>query len=431
MIEPERLLEVFWRAPRSVLRGPVEEVAERRGESVYAVGGLLRDLLVEHPAVDVDLVVVGDGIAFAEELAGLLGVSVRTSSRFLTGELELPSLGRVDVSTARSETYSGPGELPHVEPADLARDLERRDFTVNTLALGLAGEAERGLLSDPRAIEDLKGRLIRVLHARSFLDDPTRLLRGVELEIKLCGRMEPETEALARAAVAEGVLEKVSGSRLWAEMATSLADAGAVLPLLDRWHDLSLYAALLPRFAPFDVVESLVETSLATLARLSRTPPAAAEGVGPESVCLTTTLLALTWKAPAADIERWVDRFSPPRTVRRTLLGMRERLPEALAKLGSEDVAPSVLHAALEHLEAPELALLGALCGSRGRDRVVREAGELRQIELHIGARDLIARGAVPGPAIGRALERTLAARIDGVVDHDGELDYALGELGL
>src|SRR5205823_5917854 len=122
------------------------------------------------------------------------------------------------IAQARRERYSTPGALPDVEPASLDEDLVRRDFTVNAIALALGAPKPGMITAAPRALEDLERELLRVLHERSFLDDPTRLLRLVRYQSRLGFTVEPGTAALAAAAASEGALSTVSGSRVGAEL---------------------------------------------------------------------------------------------------------------------------------------------------------------------------------------------------------------------
>jgi tRNA nucleotidyltransferase (CCA-adding enzyme) len=459
VIDGERLRAALWRGARARLREALEAVADRPGEAVYVVGGLPRAIVLGGDTRDVDLVVEGDGIGLARALGAELGVPVRVAERFLAAELDAASLGlgRVDVGTARRESYPAPGALPVVEPAPIGDDLARRDFTVNTLALGVAGAAPRELLCHPAALDDLSARRVRVLHERSFLDDPTRLPRAVDLELAIGGAMEPGTERLARQAIARGALGWVSGERLWAAMTISLGGPGGARPLLERWRDLGLDAELLPggRSLAERDLDRVAET-VALLARLeaalaarggepgeepgeesegkSEGESAAAAGGEPGGSPVrrrpAALLLALGLEAPASARRAWIERFAPPRRVRSALLDAGSRLERAIAALRENGGRASEDHAALGDLEAEELAVVGAVVGPGGRERVIREVESSRSVALRIGARDLLARGARPGPAIGRALDGTLAARLDGVIGAEDELDFALGRLG-
>ncbi len=426
MIDDEALYASIWSGRWSVLRLPIERLAERRGEAVWTVGGVPRDLILGREPADFDCVVEGDGMAFAAELAALLGVGIGRYDRFLTAELELPGVGRVDVSTARRETYEEPGHLPTVERAGLDEDLERRDFTINTFALGLGGGVAGRLRSHPNASEDLDRRWIRVLHRRSFLDDPTRLLRAVDLEVAIGGDLEPETEALARSAIEGGALGTVTGERLWVPVRESLSDRRSLPGILGRWSDLGLWGELFPGFGAVTDRIGLVEATVDLLGELAGAEGSAGGDAPAAEQVLTAVLLALVRDAPSRSTRAWVERLGPPKELRRTLLGAATRLAPALCVVGGKEAPPSIDHAALRELSVAELAVVGTAAGPGAAERVTRELAVSRRLTLGIGARDLIERGVRPGPSIGEALERTLAARLDGDIGAGDELEFAL-----
>src|SRR5213592_1786444 len=143
----------------------------------YLVGGAVRDLLLGADSVDLDVAIEGDAPVLAWELAERLGGLATTHERFGTATVRAGDLV-FDLATTRRERYERPGALPEVEPAPLTDDLARRDFTINAMAVGLTG-ADVDVLHDPQhGREDLHAGRVRVLHPRSFLDDPTRLLRA-------------------------------------------------------------------------------------------------------------------------------------------------------------------------------------------------------------------------------------------------------------
>ncbi|MEK7767938.1 MAG: hypothetical protein AAB368_17035, partial [bacterium] len=189
-------------------------LAEERKTEVFLVGGLVRDLFLGVGAVDLDLVVAGDGPAFARRLADVLGGEVEVYDRFLTATVTCPDLPRLDVATARLETYERPGALPHVKPAGLAEDLKRRDLTINAMAVDLR-PGRFGALVDPfGGAADVAAGLIRLLHARSLTDDPTRILRMARYASRFEFVAEPRTREWLHEALAARVLEFVSGDRL-------------------------------------------------------------------------------------------------------------------------------------------------------------------------------------------------------------------------
>ncbi len=240
------LREQIWLPPWADLRQPLEAVAQGRGVGVYVVGGVPRDILLERIPADFDLTVVGETSGFARALAGELDAAVEINKRFQTAEITLGDGRRIDVAASRSETYESPGALPRVRPADIQTDLQRRDFTINTLALGVAGEVHPGLLAAPGALEDLDSKLIRTLHPRSFEDDPIRILRAVRFEISHGMSMEEATWFEAQEALEQGHLAAVSGSRIWREMELLLNLGDHVSTALHRLEELGFLEALVP-----------------------------------------------------------------------------------------------------------------------------------------------------------------------------------------
>jgi hypothetical protein len=145
-------------------------------DDIALVGGAVRDLLLGRSPRELDVVVASDAVSLASELAGVLGADTTVHGRFGTAVVEWEA-GRVDVAERRAESYASAGALPDVRPGSTQEDLRRRDFTVNAIAVVLGGPRKGELESAEHALEDLAAGSLRVLHERSFLDDPTRLLR--------------------------------------------------------------------------------------------------------------------------------------------------------------------------------------------------------------------------------------------------------------
>jgi tRNA nucleotidyltransferase (CCA-adding enzyme) len=193
---------------------------------VYLVGGAVRDLLLGQPVVDVDLAVEGDGPRTARELAVRLDGDALPHERFGTASVRAGTLA-FDIAATRSETYPEPGALPVTSAAGLDEDLGRRDFAINAMAAALQGD-ELGHLHDPHGgSADLDARVVRVLHDRSFIDDPTRLLRAVRYEVRLDFKMDEPTAELAREAARRNALATVSGPRIRDELLDLLAEHAA------------------------------------------------------------------------------------------------------------------------------------------------------------------------------------------------------------
>ncbi|MFC2073152.1 CCA tRNA nucleotidyltransferase, partial [Chloroflexota bacterium] len=191
------------------------EVAVSHGQSLYLVGGVVRDLLLGRANLDLDLVVAGDAINLAQQLAERTQGQIITHPLFNTAKLRLNKWS-VDLATARSETYAKPGALPTVKSSSIDMDLFRRDFTINAMAIELI-PSRYGQLIDPyRGRDDLEYKFLRVLHERSFIDDSTRIWRGLRYEQRLGFQLEPDTLRLLKRDIP--MLDTISGDRIRHEL---------------------------------------------------------------------------------------------------------------------------------------------------------------------------------------------------------------------
>lgn len=417
----------FRRAARRVLAPEVladleaaSRVAATVGAPVLLVGGMVRDVLLGRPSSDLDLVVVGEPGALAAGLAAALSGRVAATSELATWRLELPAGRRLDLAAARRESYPAPGALPATAPGDLASDLARRDFSVNAMALKL-GRRWSAVIDPHGGRADLAAGLLRVLHPASFRDDPTRVLRGIELAVRLGFDFEERTAGLARAALAAGVLEALSPARwqlAWQRAYAPLLRAGAdaVARGLRLAEELGLLAALSPglTLAPAALARAVRIAERAAGTRLDDARPARllARALAWEDGAAAAAL-ARRWPA-TAETARWSS--FPGR-----LAAARDQLA------GGAEPAPSLLDAALSGFDAEELDLLELEPGLAAALARYREI--VLPFGLAITGHDLVGRGHPPGPGLGAALERTRRARLDGLLGADEELEYACRQL--
>ena len=360
---------------------------------VWVVGGAVRDTLLGREPRDLDLVVEGDATAVARRL----GEDPLVHERFGTAT----ATGEVNLAAARRERYERPGALPEVElGAPIAEDLARRDFSVNAIAVRLA---DGRLEAVPGALEDLAARRLRVLHERSFLDDPTRLLRLVRYADRLRFQIEEETRMWAFAAVEGGALATVTAARLGAELRLLATEPmpGAVCGL----EAFGLGPELLPGF---DVDPDLVE-------RAQRLCPHDARA---DLVALAACLIDASASALAARL----DAFEFTARERETVVAAAIRSRALAPVLGGTDGGSAIW--TLLRRELPEtVALAGALGAAEAARRWLED---LRHQKLAISGDDLLAEG-LEGPAIGRALDAATAAMLDGEADgRDAQLAAAL-----
>jgi tRNA nucleotidyltransferase (CCA-adding enzyme) len=228
----ERVIEAIEKIPSWELLRKAAEIAETFGWHLYLVGGVVRDLLLAQAEgenlsiTDIDLVVdccehVAD-VAAGVKLATLLqqhypAAHLDIHGAFQTAALtwhQDPLFGAlgVDIATARTESYLYPAANPEVSASSIRQDLYRRDFTINALAWRLTSSSEPPLLDLFGGLLDLQARQIRVLHADSFIDDPTRIYRGARFAVRLGFEFEPQTAAYIREAISSGVYVQTARS---------------------------------------------------------------------------------------------------------------------------------------------------------------------------------------------------------------------------
>ncbi|MBL4901558.1 CBS domain-containing protein [Desulfotalea psychrophila] len=232
-----------------ILLRTVGEVAETEGFKAYAVGGFVRDLLMKLKNLDLDIVVEGDGIVFAKQLIKKLGGRMKTHKRFITANVILPSGFKLDIATARLEYYEYPAALPTVELSSIKLDLYRRDFSINAMALQLNPGQFGTLIDFFNCQNDLKDRLIKVLHNLSFVEDPSRILRAIRFEKRLDFRISRHADRLIRGAVKMDLFGKATNPRLFTELQHIFAEENPVLAI-KRIADFNLFQFLWPDLLP-------------------------------------------------------------------------------------------------------------------------------------------------------------------------------------
>jgi tRNA nucleotidyltransferase (CCA-adding enzyme) len=385
-------LETHLSAPmKDALEGAVS-LAEERGLDLYMVGGGVRDLLLGAAHVDVDLVVEGDAIALATALGRKMGARVVGHPRFGTAVVSGEGF-RLDLAQARSERYERPGALPSVQPAALEDDLSRRDFTINAIALRLAG-ARRGELLDPHdGRGDLDRRLVRVLHDDSFRDDATRLLRALRYAGRLDFEIEPQTLALLRRDLS--YLDAITGARVRYEF-ERIAGEERVAEIVARADALDVLAAAHPALRAGE--REL--TALCELPSMAHTHRDAA---------LFCVLLA---GASASAAEGAIARLH---LTGRQANAVRAFLALGEARLAGADLRPSEIVSLLARAPLPAIEAFALLAREPlAAERARRYLAEWRHVRPRLNGRDIEALGVPHGPRIGEALALLRQARLDG-----------------
>lgn len=391
----------------------VARAAGARDEVAYLVGGCVRDLLLGQSQVDLDVVVEGDAVSLAAAVAEQLGATTRTPSEFMTAAVELSDGGHIDLTTARQETYPAPANLPEVAPASITEDLWRRDFSVNALAVRLGVDGATELIDPSGGRQDLAAGLIRILHPRSFADDPTRIIRAVRFEQRLGFALEAATEAALRQTLTEGLLEQVSGPRVRDELVKLLAEPQPVR-MLRRLDELGALGRAL----------SGVRLDRQGQWRLESTPAAltALKIGGRQWPFLLGALCARGEAGPA--IERLRLDAAARVVVEAMAEAARRPLPRVLSSRAP--ILESRLAEALEPFANGERVVYWLRGSAIARQRLERDADVLRRTRADISGDDLLTAGIPPGPAIGSRLRAARAAKLDHGADAEEQLRVAL-----
>jgi tRNA nucleotidyltransferase (CCA-adding enzyme) len=387
-------------------------LAERRGEGAYLVGGAVRDALLGRAArADIDIAVEGRAESLAADAARALNAKLTVHKSFGTATIEFDGGQHIDFAMARKETYAKPGALPKVSPAkSIHDDLARRDFTINAMAVRL-NEADRGRLVDPHGgREDLANGLLRVIHENSFIDDPTRMLRGVRFRNRFDFAFEHRTLSLLHAALEDCALHRVSGARVRKEIQAAMEeteyvsiikelnaldiDGGALAP------GLNLHTELLEP-------ENRIEASAAALSQYARPP---------DMSMWTLRLLAAAFGASDETLESLARRLALPRRHAAPFLNPLVYAPRARAPLNDPELEPAGADDILAAAEPETLALLHAADMHGAARAHIERFLNADIVTLEITGGDLLAMGHDPSPLLGRVLREVRRAKIEGKV---------------
>jgi tRNA nucleotidyltransferase (CCA-adding enzyme) len=372
-------------------------------DGVYLVGGTVRDILLGEESFDVDIAVEGDAIALARALADALGGRFRPHAKFGTAVV-LYDGERVDVVTTRTEFYDAPAALPSVEHATIREDLFRRDFTINSMAVSLKG-ADHGRLVDYfGGRRDLESGTIRVLHNLSFIDDPTRIFRGIRYENRYGFLMDAHTARLAHGCVEMGLVEHLSrkhASRLRDELEALLSE-GEIRHAVLRLAELGADRAIHPHLSADEETAGLIERMRAL--RASYRLDVSDFRIG---------LIALARNLPPDEVYGWLDRLKVRRRDAEAIAAAVTVGPRLVERLDTPSSPAEVV--ALAEPYAPEAPLFAlALADLEPLDRYFRELGGVR---LDISGDDLAELGLRESPRVGEILGELRRRKLNGELD--------------
>ena len=363
---------------------------------VYLVGGPVRDVILGQDISDLDFGIEGDALSFSRIIAQELDGDVIAHPQFMTTSVIAPDI-KIDLATSRKETYTGDGMLPQVVPGSVSDDLARRDFSINAMAIPLWEEHPK-LLDPYGGLIDLNARLIRVLHGKSFNEDPTRMFRAIKYESRLGFSISSDSLSMMFSAVENEAMSMVSGARIRRELELIFSEPTA-LAIISRAQTLGLIKAVHETWmnSPFRFEE------LEVLKDELRHDP-------------MSGLVAICWDLSNTEAELLITRLSMSRiwaeVVRDTV-----RLRSLESRLSSERIQYSLIYALLDSISYSVLQTGKILTENTVfLSRLALFTDTLMGVSPFLSGDDLISLGVPEGPIIGKILGLLREQKLDGKI---------------
>ena len=407
------LLKKIYELPRPVLDfiRLTGRVGDEKGVNVYAVGGFVRDLFLGVDNFDIDLVVEGDGIAFAQELAHRLSLRLISHRRFGTATLLGLEGFKVDIASARKEIYETPAALPVVSFGKIEDDLFRRDFTINAMAVSLSAHDFGKLVDFYGGQTDLKNRVVRALHPLSFIDDPTRILRAVRFEQRFDFKIEKKTLAWIRRTVRRQMLHRVQKHRLRDEIVLIFQEK-TPFKSVRRLSEICGFSYISPRLR-FQKKWAVAFAEVGRKALWFKEWFPHKRHLEPYVMYLCLFFYPLS----AKEIRKAVFAYAFHKRESLRILSLREDFQSVRRELLKRNIKPSAVYRALDPLSYEVILLISILAP---HPRVVQRIENFLFVyngqRLHMRGEDLAQLGIRPGPAYKKILQDLLYAKIDGTV---------------
>ncbi len=388
----QKARELLLKLPR-VARKALEIAKEQLSHgNLYLVGGTVRDAVLGVSIQDIDLTVEGiSSEQLATRLQHALEGELNCHSSFGTCTLKLKNGLVLDIATARDEYYQHPGALPEVISSSLYKDINRRDFSINALAIRL-GPEPIDLIDPHNGLNDLETKSLRALHPLSFIEDPTRIIRGARLAGRLNLNFDETTLDQLPAALAPEVLANISKSRLRAELEITLQET-RVTPALLKLEETGALKAMFGMSGELSLLERLDKL------RHTSTVP------------IESYLLALLLSILDDELESYLESFHWPK-----------RYLEIIKRIKTIREHNNVTHEQVQKSSEGGLMLIRAL--SRELEARVFEIQESLS-ERVLRGQDILDLGLSTGPKVGVILAEVAKAR------HEGRVSGFLEELEL
>ncbi|MDT8859630.1 CBS domain-containing protein [Alkalihalobacillus sp. MEB130] len=363
-------------------------IADQKGVNIYLIGGIVRDILLHRSNEDIDIVIEGDGIAFANELAIQLGGKVKSHEKFGTATWKTTENVKIDIVTCRTEYYEAPAALPNVRASNIREDLRRRDFTINAMAIQINKSHFGTLLDFFQGQEDMKQQKIRILHTLSFIEDPTRIIRGVRFALRFNYQLAEQTYKLAIDAAP--MLQQVSSKRLLREIELLLKE-GSIIDGIQMLDNIGVWSYLI------GLKTNVLTAKLTDIVKLK-----------------DPFLIFLALAYDHADWETIIQPYaltSQHRTMIQQLGIMQHIDTENLSYLSS-------IHQQFQPYQDEIVFIYAVLANKR---HLLTYLEKRKQLPILLTGSDLIKKGLHPGPAFSDILNQLTCLQLDGEIQTKDE----------
>lgn len=379
-------------------------VGSETGMPVYIVGGFVRDLFMNKRNFDIDIVVEGNASIFARSFARYFGARVVDHKEFLTSSVYMRDDMKIDIATARTEYYDVPGALPNVEMSNIKKDLYRRDFSINAMAIKLNQEEFGTLIDFFGCRKDIVNERIRVLHNLSFIEDSTRILRAIRFEQRFNFRIEEHTLDLLKQSTREGYIEKITGGRIREELIKFFKEP---LPLkgLERMSDLGVLEHI---FGP-EVLDKSIRNAVSNFSNRFKEK----ESLGYGYDRLHIVAMILLRRADRPSLSAFINRYGFSKKFADNIVEAREVLKSFL------ETKPGKFSEFYRLLGKPKMQIylfVDAFLEDEASSLLLQYMNMLENLKLKINGRFLIERYNLrSGPIVKRLLDEIICARLDGL----------------
>lgn len=401
----------------------IGKTADDSNINAYVVGGFVRDVLLylNKNEFDIDIVVEGNGIHFANKLAASLNARISPHEKFNTAVVSLEDGLKIDVATARTEFYSSPAALPEIEMSSLKLDLYRRDFTINTLAVQLNTTNYGKLIDYFFGQRDLKDKVVRIIHNLSFVEDPTRIFRAVRFEQRFNFKIGKFTEKLIKNAIDMEFFKRLSGPRVFSELKYILMEENP-LPAIERIASFGLFHAIHSEFEFSDRNREIIESSQKTINWFSLNDPETQ--INRWMVYFSGLIHNLNSETK----ESICTKFKLPPKIMEIFTKENFKAQEVIGWMKkNREIERSKVYLKLSKFKTETLLyLLSITKDEKIKQNIVLFFTELKKTTIQIKGKELKTLGFKPGPIFGEILEKILLEKIDGnIKTFNDEFDFA------